>query len=47
MLFYEAGPSKCNEVLSTWMAEAMTRGELRQADRQVKAAQFRALLTDE
>lgn len=47
MLFYEAGPSECNEVLSTWMAEAMTRGELRQADPQVKAAQFLALLTAE
>ncbi|WP_447785017.1 MULTISPECIES: TetR/AcrR family transcriptional regulator [Pseudomonas] len=47
MLFYEAGPSDCNEVLSTWMAEAMTRGELRQADPRVKAAQFLALLTAE
>lgn len=47
MLFYEAGPSECNEVLSTWMAEAMNRGELHQADPRIKAAQFLALLTAE
>lgn len=47
MLFYEAGPSECNEVLSAWMAEAMNRGELCQADPQVKAAQFLALVTAE
>ncbi|NWA24396.1 TetR/AcrR family transcriptional regulator [Pseudomonas gingeri] len=47
MLFYEAGPSDCIEVLSTWMGEAMSRGELGQAAPQVRAAQFLALLTAE
>lgn len=47
MLFYEAGPSDCNEMLSTWMTQAMSRGELHQSDPQVKAAQFLALLTAE
>jgi AcrR family transcriptional regulator len=47
MLFYEAGPSDCNELLSNWMAEAMARGELQPAEPMVKAAQFLALLTAE
>lgn len=47
MLFYEAGPSECNTVLSGWMSEAIMRGELRPGDPRVNAAQFLALLTAE
>ncbi|MCF5722788.1 TetR/AcrR family transcriptional regulator [Pseudomonas syringae] len=47
MLFYQAGPSECSEVLSTWMAEAMTSGDLAQAAPRVRAAQFLALVTAE
>jgi len=47
MLFYEAGPSDCNDVLATWMRQAMERGELKVADPYMRGAQFLALMTAE
>lgn len=44
-LFYDAGPRESVEILATFLASAMERGQLAQADAHLRALQFLALVT--
>lgn len=47
MLFYDAGPSECVEVLASFLKVAMDKGQLAEADPRLRAIQFLALVTAE
>ncbi|QQQ48913.1 TetR/AcrR family transcriptional regulator [Pseudomonas syringae] len=47
MMFYESGPSQCLQTVTSMMALAMRRGQLRDTDPHIAALQLTALLTAE